>query len=62
MGAVVVVPVDGMVVAPVGVKAGIIGRFAVGFNGIKGGLVGVPGRGCTTGFPLMIEDGIVLEM
>jgi hypothetical protein len=62
MGAVVVVPVGRMVVAPVGVKAGIAGRFTVGFNGIAGGPVGVPGRGTATGFPLMIEDGIVIGM
>jgi hypothetical protein len=53
MGAVVVVPVG---------RIGIIGRFTVGFNGIAGGPVGVPGRGTTTGFPLMIEDGIVIGL
>jgi len=48
------VPAGGMVVAPVaGVKKGIVGRFA----GFTGEPVGVPGMGCTTGFPLMIEDG-----
>ena len=33
----------------------------MGFVEITGELVGVPGRGCTTGFPLMIEDGEVLK-
>ena len=44
-----------------GVKEGIDGGFVVGFVEITGELVGVPGRGCTTGFPLMIEDGEVLK-
>lgn len=62
MGAVVAVPVGGVVVAPDdGVKEGIDGGFVVGFVEITGELVGVPGRGCTTGFPLMIEDGEVLK-
>ena len=62
MGAVVAVPVGGVVVAPDdGVKEGIDGGFVVGFVEIAGELVGVPGRGCTTGFPLMIEDGEVLK-
>jgi len=62
MGAVVAVPVGGVVVAPDdGVKEGIDGGFVVGFVEITGELVGVPGRGCTTGFPLMIEDGEALK-